>query len=444
MRLSRFFLPVLKETPSDAQIVSHQLMLRAGMIRQQSAGIYSWLPLGHRVLKKVEQIVREEQNRAGAVELLMPTIQSADLWRESGRYEDYGDEMLRIVDRHKRDMLYGPTNEEMITEIFRSYCRSYKDVPKLLYHIQWKFRDEIRPRFGVMRGREFLMKDTYSFDLDEETARRSYNKMFIAYLNTFARMGLKAVPMKADTGPIGGDLSHEFIVLAETGESEVFCHADLVDMGAPGSDVDFDGDLQPLVDRRTALYAATDEMHEPAEFAKIPAGRQLSARGIEVGHIFYFGTKYSDPMKALVTHPDGKDRPVHMGSYGVGVSRLLGAIIEAHHDEKGCIWPEEVAPFGVGILNLRVGDEAADAACEDAYAKLSEAGLDPLYDDTAERPGGKFATADLIGLPYQLVIGPRGLKEGKVELKVRRTGETHELSPDDAIARLAEGAFADG
>jgi len=444
MRLSRFFLPVLKETPSDAQIVSHQLMLRAGMIRQQSAGIYSWLPLGLKVLKKVEQIVREEQNRAGAVELLMPTIQSADLWRESGRYDDYGAEMLRITDRHERDMLFGPTNEEMITEIFRSYCRSYKDVPKLLYHIQWKFRDEIRPRFGVMRGREFLMKDTYSFDLDEDAARKSYNKMFVAYLNTFARMGLKAVPMKADTGPIGGDLSHEFIVLAETGESEVFCHGDLVDMGAPGVDVDFDGDLQPLVDQRTALYAATDEMHDEAAFADVPADRQLTARGIEVGHIFYFGTKYSDPMKALLTHPDGKERAVHMGSYGVGVSRLLGAIIEAHHDEKGCIWPEEVAPFDLGILNLRAGDEAADAACEDAYGKLQAAGLDPLYDDTSERPGGKFATADLIGLPYQLVIGPRGLKEGKVELKVRRTGETHEMTPEDAVSRLAEGAFADG
>ena len=444
MRLSRFFLPVLKETPSDAQIVSHQLMLRAGMIRQQSAGIYAWLPLGHKVLKKIENIVREEQNRAGAVELLMPTIQSADLWRESGRYDDYGLEMLRITDRHEREMLYGPTNEEMITDIFRSYCRSYKDLPKLLYHIQWKFRDEIRPRFGVMRGREFLMKDTYSFDLDEDAARKSYNRMFVAYLNTFARMGLKAVPMKADTGPIGGDLSHEFIVLAETGESEVFCHADLVDMAAPGAGVDFDGDLQPLVDRRTALYAATEEMHDADAFEQIPADRRLSARGIEVGHIFYFGTKYSDPMKAVVTHPDGKDRPVHMGSYGVGVSRLLGAIIEAHHDEKGCIWPDEVAPFGVGILNLRVGDAATDAACEDAYARLSAAGLDPLYDDTAERPGGKFATADLIGLPYQLVIGPRGLKEGKVELKLRRTGETLELSLEDATSRLADKAFADG
>ncbi|WP_300557178.1 proline--tRNA ligase [Maricaulis sp.] len=444
MRLSRFFLPVLKETPSDAQIISHQLMLRAGMVRQQSAGIYSWLPLGWKVLQKISDIVREEQNRAGAVEMLMPTIQSADLWRESGRYDDYGQEMLRITDRHERDMLFGPTNEEMITDLFRTYCRSYKDLPKLLYHIQWKFRDEIRPRFGVMRGREFLMKDTYSFDLDEAAARHAYNRMFVAYLNTFSRMGLQAVPMRADTGPIGGDLSHEFIVLAETGESEVFCNADLVEMGAPGPDVDWDGDLQPLVDQRTALYAATEEMHDADAFAQVPEDRRLSARGIEVGHIFYFGTKYSEPMKAYVTHPDQKDRPVHMGSYGVGVSRLLAAIIEAHHDDKGCIWPESVAPFGAGILNLRAGDEAADTACESAYAALSEAGLDPLYDDTKERPGGKFATADLIGLPYQLVIGPRGLKENKVEVKVRRTGETHELSPEDAVARLGERAFSNG
>ncbi len=443
MRLSRFFLPVLKEVPGEAQIVSHRLMLRAGMIRQEAAGIYAWLPLGHRVLKKIEQIVREEQDRAGAVEMLMPTLQLADLWRESGRYDAYGPEMLRIVDRHERDLLYGPTNEEMITEIFRAYSRSYKDLPKLLYHIQWKFRDERRPRFGVMRGREFLMKDAYSFDLDEAAARVSYNKMFAAYLNTFQRLGLKAVPMRADTGPIGGDLSHEFIILAETGESEVFCDARLVEMGAPGLDLDFDGDLQPVVDARTALYAATDEMHDSARFeAETPAEHRVSARGIEVGHIFYFGTKYSEPMKAVVTHPDGQDRPVHMGSYGVGVSRLMGAIIEAHHDENGCIWPESVAPFGVGIINLKAGDAETDAACQDAYDALTLAGKEPLLDDTDARAGGKFATMDLIGLPYQLVIGPRGLKEGKAEVKVRATGERHELQLADAVARLAEGAFS--
>jgi len=442
MRLSRFFLPVLKETPSDAQIVSHQLMLRAGMIRQEAAGIYAWLPLGLRVLRKIETIVREEQNRAGAIELLMPTLQPADLWRESGRYDDYGKEMLRIIDRHERDLLYGPTNEEMITEIFRGYCRSYKDLPKILYHIQWKFRDEIRPRFGVMRGREFLMKDAYSFDLNHENAVKSYNRMFVAYLNTFARMGLKAVPMRADTGPIGGDLSHEFIILAETGESEVFCDSGLVDMPAPGADVDFDGDLQPLVDQRTALYAATEEMHDAARFeAEVPAERRLSARGIEVGHIFNFGTKYSEPMKALVTGPDGKDAPVHMGSYGVGVSRLLGAIIEASHDENGVIWPEAVAPFGAGVINMRAGDAATDAASAEVYAKLDAAGMEPLLDDRDERAGAKFATMDLIGVPYQVIIGPRGLKEGKVEVKVRARDERHELSLEDAVSRLIEGAF---
>ena len=445
MRLSRFFLPVLKETPAEAQIVSHRLMLRAGMVRQEAAGIYAWLPLGHRVLKKIEAIVREEQDRAGAVEMLMPTLQPADLWRESGRYDGYGKEMLRIVDRHERDLLYGPTNEEMITEIFRAYSRSYKDLPKLLYHIQWKFRDEIRPRFGVMRGREFLMKDAYSFDLDEERARKAYNRMFMAYLNTFARMGLKAAPMRADTGPIGGDLSHEFVILAETGESEVFMDSALVDMGAPGPDLDFDGDLQPLVDQRTALYAATDEMHDAARFeAEVPAERRLSARGIEVGHIFYFGTKYSAPMKATVAHPDGQERPVHMGSYGVGVSRLAGAIIEAHHDEAGCVWPRQVAPFETAVVNLKAGDAETDAACHAAYDKLREAGRDPLLDDTADRPGAKFATMDLIGVPVQLIIGPRGLKEGRAEVKIRRTGERHDLSVEDAIARVAEGALIDG
>ena len=442
MRLSNYFLPVLKETPADAQIASHQLMLRAGMVRQESAGIYAWLPLGLKVLKKIEQIVREEQDRAGAIELLMPTIQSADLWRESGRYDAYGKEMLRIVDRHDREMLYGPTNEEMITEIFRAYCKSYKDLPKLLYHIQWKFRDEVRPRFGVMRGREFLMKDTYSFDLDEASARAAYNKMFIACLNTFSRMGLKAVPMRADTGPIGGDLSHEFIILAETGESEVFCHSDLVEMGAPGSGVDFNGDLQPLVDQRTALYAATEEMHDAARFeAEVPADKRLSARGIEVGHIFYFGTKYSDAMNVAVAHPGGGNQPVHMGSYGVGVSRLVGGIIEASHDDNGIIWPESVSPFGVGIINLKAGDADTDAACQRAYEALSQARREPLLDDTDARPGGKFASMDLIGLPYQLVIGPRGLKDGMAEVKVRRTGEKHDLSLEDAILRLAEGAF---
>ncbi len=437
MRLSRYFLPLSKETPADATIASHQYMLRAGMMKQNSAGIYSWLPLGHKVLKKIEQIVREEQNRAGAIEMLMPTIQSADLWKETGRYDAYGPEMLRIVDRHEREMLYGPTNEDMITDIFRTFTRSYKELPKILYHIQWKFRDERRPRFGVMRGREFLMKDAYSFDLTEEDARASYNKMFIAYLNTFNRMGLKAVPMRADTGPIGGDLSHEFIILAETGESEVFCHADLVNMAAPGA-VDFESDLQALVDQRTALYAATDEMHNPEEFEQIPDDKRLTARGIEVGHIFYFGEKYSQPMKAKVMGPDGQEIFIKMGSYGIGVSRLVGGIIEASHDENGIIWPKAVAPFGAGIINLKVGDEDTDTACENIYHALALAGIDPLYDDRSDRGGVKFSRMDLIGLPYQIIVGPRGLKEGGVEVKTRSTGERENLSIDEAINFVTE------
>ncbi len=442
MRLSRYFLPALKEAPADAQIVSHQLMLRAGMIRQEAAGIYAWLPLGFRVLKKVEKIVREEMDRAGAIELLMPTLQLADLWRESGRYDAYGPEMLRIKDRHERELLYGPTNEEMITEIFRAYVKSYKDLPLNLYHQQWKFRDERRPRFGVMRGREFLMKDAYSFDLDEAGARRAYNRMFVAYLNLFARMGLKAVPMRADTGPIGGDLSHEFIVLAETGESQVFCHRDLVEMGAPGPDVDWYGDLQSHVDARTSLYAATEEMHDAAAYDALPDDKKLSARGIEVGHIFYFGTKYSAPMKAEVTGPDGKQGPVHMGSYGVGVSRLVGAIIEASHDEKGVIWPAAVAPFEVAVVSLRADDAEVTKVCESAYGELIKAGVDALYDDTADRPGAKFSTMELIGVPELIVVGPKGVKAGTVELRHRKSGSSEEMTLEAALNRCIAGRKA--
>ena len=438
MRLSRYFLPILREAPKEAEIVSHRLMLRAGMIRQEAAGIYAWLPLGLRVLNKIADIVREEQNRAGAVELLMPTLQLADLWRESGRYDAYGEEMLRIKDRHEREMLYGPTNEEMITEIFRAGVRSYKDLPKNLYHIQWKFRDERRPRFGVMRSREFLMKDAYSFDLDAEGARTSYNRMFVAYLRTFARLGLKAIPMRADTGPIGGDLSHEFIILAKTGESEVFCHKNFLDFDTPPASVDFDDPaaLQAIVDRWTSLYAATEEMHEASAFESLPEASRLSARGIEVGHIFYFGTKYSVPMKAFVTGPDGKDTPVHMGSYGIGPSRLAAAIIEAGHDDAGIIWPDAVAPFRVGLVNLKPGDAAVDAACEDLYAKLTGQGIDVLYDDTDERAGSKFASMELIGLPWRLVVGPKGLAAGTVELKRRAGGAAEQLSPESALAAI--------
>ncbi len=438
MRLSRFFLPILRETPKEAEIASHRLMLRAGMIRQEAAGIYSFLPLGFRVLQKVCQIVREEQDRSGAIELLMPTIQSADLWRESGRYEAYGKEMLRIQDRHERDMLYGPTNEEMITAIFRSYVRSYKDLPLNLYHIQWKFRDEVRPRFGLMRGREFLMKDAYSFDLDFEGAKHAYNRMFVAYLRTFARMGLRSIPMVAESGPIGGNLSHEFIILADTGESEVFCHSDYLGFDVPGPDVNFAdvGGLQAIVDRWTSLYAATSDKHEAAPFEALPADKRVSARGIEVGHIFYFGTKYSAPMKAVVTGPDGADRPVHMGSYGIGPSRLVGAIIEAFHDDAGIKWPEPVAPFRVMILNLKQGAAETDRVCEELYAALCAKGIDTLYHDVDDRPGAKFATADLIGVPWQILVGPRSLAEGKIELKRRADGVRELMSPADALVRL--------
>ena len=438
MRLSRYFLPILRETPKEAEIVSHRLMLRAGMVRQEAAGIYAWLPLGFRVLQKIEQIVREEMDRAGAVEMLMPTLQLADLWRESGRYDAYGPEMLRIQDRHKRELLYGPTNEEMITEIFRAGVRSYRDLPKNLYHVQWKFRDEQRPRFGVMRGREFLMKDAYSFDVDEAGARLSYNRMFVAYLRIFARMGLTGIPMRAETGPIGGDLSHEFIVLAETGESAVFINKDVLDLPIPPEDVDYDGDLTKIVTQWTTLYAATEDVHDFARFeAETPADKRVGTRGIEVGQVFYFGDKYTRPMKALITGPDGVERPAQCGSYGVGVSRLLGAIIEASHDEAGIVWPDAVAPFHVGLANLKVGDAATDAACAEIYGTLGKARVDVLYDDTDDRPGGKFAKLDLIGLPHQIIVGPKGLADGNVELKTRRTGARETLPLAAAIARFA-------
>ncbi|MDC7786503.1 proline--tRNA ligase [Rhodoplanes sp. TEM] len=439
MRLSRFFLPILRETPKEAEIVSHRLLLRAGMIRQESAGIYAFLPLGLRVLNKVCRIIREEQDRSGAIELLMPTIQSAELWRESGRYDAYGKEMLRIKDRHEREMLYGPTNEEMVTEIFRAYVRSYKDLPLNLYHLQWKFRDEVRPRFGLMRGREFLMKDAYSFDLDYAGAKHAYNKMFVAYLRTFARLGLRSIPMVADTGPIGGNLSHEFIILAQTGESEVFCHRDYLDVPVPDAGVDFDdvAGVQGIVDKWTSLYAATSEKHDAAAFAAIPEADRVSARGIEVGHIFYFGTKYSAPMKAVVAHPDGSEQPVHMGSYGIGPSRLVAALIEASHDDAGIVWPEPVAPFRVGIANLKQGDAATDAAAGELWQALQARGVEVLYHDLDERPGSKFATLDLIGVPWQILVGPKGLKEGKVELKRRSGGDRELLSPADVLERLA-------
>ena len=438
MRWSQSFLPVLKESPTDAQIVSHKLMLRAGLVRQTAAGIYAWLPLGYRVLRKIEQIVREEQDRAGAQELLMPTLQSADLWRESGRYDAYGPEMLRIRDRHDREMLYGPTNEEMITGLFRDDVKSYRDLPRTLYHIQWKFRDEVRPRFGVMRGREFLMKDAYSFDLDEAGARQSYYTQMLAYLRTFQRMGIQAVPMKAASGPIGGDLSHEFIVLAPTGESEVFYDAAYEQFDWQQSDLRYgdEAGLQGLFDRVNSTYAATDETHEVAKWEVVPKDKQRTGRGIEVGHIFYFGDKYSSTMGLKVSGRDGSPVTPMMGSYGIGVSRLVGAIIEASHDDAGIVWPEAVAPWRVGIVTMRADDEPSVAAADRIYEQLGKAGTETLYDDRDERGGVKLGSMDLIGLPWQVVVGPRGIANGTVELKRRSTGEREELSIESALARL--------
>ena len=440
MRMSRYFLPVLKEDPSEASIVSHRFMLRAGMIKQASAGIYSWLPMGSKVLRKIENIVHEEQAKAGHMPMLMPTIQSADLWKESGRYDDYGEEMLRIKDRHGRDMLFTPTAEELITDIVRNNVNSYKDLPLTMYQIQWKFRDERRPRFGVMRGREFYMKDGYNFDLTKEDALHAYNRHLVSYLRTYERMGLQAIPMRADSGPIGGDYTHEFLVLAETGESEVFYDSSVTDLTFGDRDIDFDdvAQCQSVMDEFTTKYARTDETHDEALFNEVPEERRKSARGIEVGQIFYFGTNYSDKLNATVQGPDGKPVALHMGSHGIGVSRLLGAIIEASHDDKGIIWPEGVTPYHVGIVNLKQGDEEADGACEALYKEFTAAGLEPLYDDRKERAGGKFATMDLIGLPWRITVGPRGLKNGVVELTSRKTGESVEMAPAEAVARVKE------
>ena len=440
MRLSKYFLPILKENPSDAQIVSHRLMLRAGMIRQAQSGIYSWLPMGFKVLRKLENIVHEEQIRAGHNPMLMPTMQSADLWRESGRYEDYGKEMLRVTDRHGRDMLFGPTNEELITDIFRNNVKSYKDLPLTLYQIQWKFRDEVRPRFGVMRGREFLMKDGYNFDVDKASAMQSYNRHMVSYLRTYERMGMKAIPMRADSGPIGGEDTHEFLVLAETGESEVFYDRNILDLHLGDRIVDYGNwdECAAIFDEWTKPYARTDETHDPVLFAQIPEERQMKSRGIEVGQIFYFGTKYSESMNAKVITPENSEVPIHMGSHGIGVSRMIGAIIEASHDDNGIIWPEAVTPFGVGIVNLKQGDEGTDSACEALYKSSTLLGIDPLYDDRSERAGAKFASMDLIGLPWRITVGPRGLKNGVVELTSRKAGKSEELTPELALEKLVK------
>ncbi|MDB2414616.1 proline--tRNA ligase [Rickettsiales bacterium] len=427
MRLSRYFLPIIKENPAEAKIVSHRLMLRAGMVRQLTSGIYNWLPLGLAVLKNIEEIVRQEMNKAGAIEIMMPTMQPAELWQESGRYDDYGKEMLRVTDRHERDMLYGPTHEEVVSDLFRNNVRSYKDLPMNLYQIHWKFRDEIRPRFGVMRGREFLMKDSYSFDLDTESSMQTYAVMYEAYLKIFKRMGLTAIPVRADNGAIGGDASHEFQILADTGESEVYYDKKFEELMGRG-DVD--------IDAMRKLYAAADEMHDP-ENCPVSKEDLCSKRGIEVGHIFNFGTKYSAAMNVKVQNSDGKEVFPQMGSYGIGVSRLVGAIIESSHDDNGIIWPESVTPFDIGLINIKTNDEECTKATDDLYEKLSNAGVKVLYDDTKESAGKKFANMDLIGLPWQIAIGPRSLKSGTVELKNRATGQKEDLSFDAVLNRFS-------
>ena len=410
MYISKAFIPILKNNPSEAKIKSHQLMLRVGMIKQSSAGIYSWLPLGFKVMKKIEKIVREEQNKIGAHELLMPTIQSSEIWKESGRYEDYGDEMLRIKDRQNREMLYGPTNEELITEIFRSSVKSYKSLPQLLYHIQWKFRDELRPRFGIMRCREFFMKDAYSFDINDEEAFFSYNKFFLSYLRTFKRLSLTAIPMAADTGPIGGNLSHEFIILAETGESKIFTDKRIFDVSSDGFHIERKS-LEDLRKKYEKFYAVTDEKYNKKEFEKeVSQENRLITKGIEVGHIFYFGDKYSKPLNAAVDLPGGKKDFVKMGSYGIGVSRLVGAIIEAKYDDKEEImkWPLSVAPYEVAIIPLiSKNDNSNLEKANNIYKHLNNKDIDSIIDDTDENFSSKMKKFNLIGVPYQILLGKK-------------------------------------
>lgn len=426
MLLSKFFLPLLKEAPADAKVTSHKLMLKSGMIRQHASGIYNWLPLGLKALKNIEAIVRFNMDAAGFVEMLMPCVQSADLWMESGRFDSYGSEMLKFKDRHEHDLLFGPTNEEAFTEIIRNTVQSYRDLPKVLYQIQWKFRDEIRPRFGVMRGREFLMKDAYSIDIDHEGALKTYNQMFAAYMRTFSDLGLLAIPLAAPTGEIGGDLSHEFHVIAESGESVLYY------------DKKFDllkDDLADDISLVKSLYAATDEKHDPANCALTPSELSVK-RGIEVGHIFNFGDKYSKPMNAYINDDKGQRIPIQMGSYGIGISRLVAAIIEVSHDDKGIIWPVSVAPFKVSVINLNVNDSECNHLANTVYNQLKAKDIDALLDDTEERAGVKFATHDLIGSPWQIIIGPKKAQQNIVELKSRRSGESEDVDLDIAVDQI--------
>jgi len=438
MRLSNFFLPTLKEVPLEASVISHQLLLRAGMIRQTASGIYSWLPLGLRVLRKVENIIRQEMNKSGALEVLMPTIQPAELWIESGRYDAYGKEMLRIKDRHDRDILYGPTHEEVITDLFRKNINSYKDLPKNFYQINWKFRDEIRPRFGLMRGREFLMKDSYSFDINEENARKTYNLMYETYYKIFLKMGLKPIALRADTGAIGGDLSHEFHILADVGESAIFYDKKLDEIYANNfansTESFLDNSLQNSFDIQSLqkIYATADDLHDPNN-CPIPTDQLVSKRGIEVGQIFNFGLKYSQAMQASVMGANGEKIYPNMGSYGIGVSRVVSASIEANHDEKGIIWSEALAPFSVILINIRSGDKDCDMACEKIYDQLSSQGVEVLFDDSKNSLGQKFAVADLIGIPKQIIVGPKSLSNSMVEIKDRKTSQIKQINRDDLL-----------
>ena len=442
MLWSNYFIPTQKEKPIDAKIPSHQLMIRSGMIKQESAGIYSWLPIGLKVLKKIEKIVREEQEKAGAIEILMPTLQSSELWSESGRYDSYGDEMLRITDRHNRTLVYGPTNEEQVTEIFRKYIKSYKSLPLNLFHIQWKFRDEVRPRFGVMRGREFLMKDAYSFDLNQEEAKLSYYKMFIAYLKTFKRLGLNAIPVAADSGPIGGNLSHEFSIIADTGESEIFCDRNLLEIGIDENIYNSNDKIISVVENYLNFYSATDDKHDEKKFNNLVSkNNQLNGRGIEVGHIFSFGDKYSNPMKASISGSDGKISDVFMGSYGIGVSRLVAAIIETSNDEKGIIWPTSVAPFLVNIINLKNKDDNCKNKCLEIHNNLAKNDIESIIDDRDESAGKKFSDSDLIGFPATIIVGPRELENGNVEIRFRKEGSNQILPYSNVLKIIKNKLF---
>jgi prolyl-tRNA synthetase len=438
MKRSNLFLPTLKENPAEAKITSHRLMLRAGMVRQSSSGIYSWLPIGLKVLKNIEKIIRFEQDLISQ-ELLMPTIQDSEIWKKSGRFNDYGKEMLTFKDRHDHHLLYGPTNEELITDIISKNIMSYKSLPLCLYHIQWKFRDEIRPRFGVMRGREFLMKDAYSFDISKEDAIKCYNRMFLSYLRIFEKMELKSIPVSADTGPIGGDLSHEFIILADTGESEVYLDKNLLKEEVPNINYDDSKGIEKLVNSLTSFYAAADDKHNEEEYINVVSkNNRLNTKGIEVGHLFYFGSKYSIPLDAKVNSKEGTTIPIEMGSYGIGVSRLVGAIIDAHHDEKGICWPESVAPFLFGIVNLRQNNEECYDLSDMIYNHLLSKGVSVLYDDREEGAGIKLAEMDLIGIPWQIRIGPRGIKNDNFELLQRKTGEVTEIKIEDLEKKINE------